>query len=73
MMFDVCGEFGWIGFHARAGGDGTEIKSNMKRFRSAHLGRVIDYHVMMYSRSRYLKARSVLPISSIMCVTSINY
>ena len=45
----------------------------MKRFRSAHLGRVIDYHVMMYSSSRYLKARSVFPILSILCVTSINY
>ena len=29
-------------------------------------------HVMMYSSSRYLKARSVLPILSILCVTSIN-
>ena len=29
MMFDVCGECGWIGFHARGGGDGTETKNNM--------------------------------------------
>ena len=66
---------GWIGFHARAGGDGTEKKHNMKRFRIANLGRVIDYHtnVMMYSSSRYLKARSVFPILSILCVTSIDY
>ena len=59
-------------FHARGGGDGTETKNNMKRFTSKHLGRVIDYHVMMYSSSRYLKARSVLPILSISFVTSIN-
>ena len=32
MMFDVCGECGWIGVHARGGGDGTETKDNMKRF-----------------------------------------
>ena len=71
MMFDVCGECGWIGCHVRAGGDGTEItKIYMKRFRSAHLGRVIDYHVMMYC-SRYEKARSVFQILSILCVTSI--
>ena len=42
----LCGYLGWIGFHARAGRDGTETKKNMKRFISAHVGRVIDYHVM---------------------------
>ena len=43
----------------------------MKRFRSIHLGRVIHYHIMMYISSRYLKARSVFPILSTMCETSI--
>ena len=47
--------------------------NNLKRFKSTHLGRVIDYHVMMYSSSRYLKARPVFPILSILCVTSVNY
>ena len=53
-------------------GETRQRKDNMKRLRSTHLGRVIDYHVMMYS-SRYLKARSVFPILSILCVTPINY
>ena len=52
MMFDVCGECGWIKFSARGGGDGTETKNNMKGFCSAHLGRFIHYHVTMYSSSR---------------------
>ena len=69
MMFDVWGKLGCIGFHARSGGDGKKIQINIERFRSAHLGRVINHHVMMYSSTGYLMARSVFQILSILCAT----
>ena len=53
MMFDVCRYFGWIGFRAGTGGDGTDIEQYEKIYKcTPRTGSLIDYHVMMYSSDK---------------------